>query len=177
MLLIPFPTSGSTFVPTFTKAGTADMTLGANYTIVNKYAPSLLLASGSVVRLTFEGAMSGNTAITAAYIGLAALTGDAWDFASTPTAITWEKATSLTMIKGNNYLSDEITFALDDTVPIMVAMNVSTASVLRYASGLANHRLAYIKSGVSEAATVNKGASYTSQAGYNYIVSKIEVGY
>lgn len=180
MIVFSLPVAESTFSTCMSRPGQTENTvaLASNYTVVMKYNPILLKTTGNIVRLTFEGALSGgSTVISAAYIGLGASTGDAWDFSTTPVQVTWDNGTntSKTILKGTVAVSDELTFTVDRTVPVLIAMNITSGSFSRYSSGLSlSNFIQYNKASVSEAATVNKGASYTVFAGYNSIISLIE---
>lgn len=173
---IPIPFGQSSFIPAVTRPHTnSSVVTATTYTIVNKYRPSIILASGSIIRLKVEAAPTGAATLSATYIGRSATSGDAWDFAATGTQVTWNGGVaSLTMEAGQSYLSDEITFDLTDTESVSVAMNVASGSYLRFCSGIAPF-VAYTKASVSEAATTNKGATYIARAGTNYFVSELQV--
>jgi hypothetical protein len=175
-MLIPFPFGESSFETCVEKVNTLETILAANYTVVNKIRPPALLVSGTKVRLTVEAGLRAGGTVSATYIGLSSISGDPWDFASTPTQITWDTATSLTLLVGKVHVSDEIDFTLDATKAITIAYNITSGCRLRYTGNLGTNYLAYSKSGVSEAGTVNKGASYVPTSGYNHLLTKLEAG-
>lgn len=169
------PYGESSFVTALDVINSTDYNLSTTYTIVNKIRPGALLASGNKIRLTVEAPYTANGTISAAYIGNSATTGNAWNFADTPTLITWAGSTSLTLVAGNIYTSDEITFHLDHSLAISIAYNVAASSYERYAANLGSNFIGYSLGGTLEAATVAKSSGYFPYAGYTDFISKLEV--
>lgn len=155
-----------------------DGTFTANYTLVQKYQPAQIVATGNYIQLVVRGPLTAGTTtvISNTYIGKPATSGDAWDFTSSPTRVTWSGSNSITLETGQYYSSDVITYTLDD-VPTIIAFDIASGSTARYRSGLNSSNVTlYYKSGVAEAGTVDKGASYIALGGYQYLVHILQTG-
>lgn len=146
---------------------TLDTTYGGwsgTYTIVQKIPASALTVNGASVNVTFAAQPSGTLQIVDAFIGHAATSGDAYDFAATPTRLTFSGGNGVTTATGGTATSDTVTFALDETKDLLVAININSTATLKAvvtASGYAT----YWKTGAADAATVNK-SGYTLAPSY-----------
>lgn len=144
---------------------TLDTTYGgfsSAYTIVQKIPASALTVNGASVNVTFAAQPGGTLQIIDAFIGHAATSGDAYDFAATPTRLTFSGSNGVTTATGGTATSDTATFALDETKDLLVAININTATLKAVAT--ASGYAIYWKVG-AEAATVNK-TGYTLASTY-----------
>ena len=149
--------------------------IAANFTFVQKYLTAGLSAGGGIVRVTLLGPAAGaSTVISAMYVGLSATSGGAWDFAASPTQITFAGLGSVTLVAGSVATSDDISFNISGANAISIATNVTSGSKYRFGVGFGTNFIAYATSGVSEAATVDKGASYSATGGRINFISRIE---
>ena len=152
----------------------ADATTFTTYTVVTKMRRSENLRGGNRVRVTFRGPNSTSCTLTAVYFGRAATTGNAYDFASSPTQLTFGGKTSVTFQANKSYSSDPITFDFDPSNPHIVAMNVSTATLRRLTAPTESTGLtSYYRAATSEASSTTKTAGYTAQADTAYAIVSI----
>lgn len=134
-------------------------------------AAGLANGGGSKVRVTLQAGSSAGFTIDGCYIGAGASTGDVEDFETTPTQLTFNGGSAgVTVTTGNSIVSDEIAYSVDITKRLIVSMHFSATSAVGIGTDI-NWR-SHIKSGVSEAATVDvTGYSLGSST---YCLSKVE---
>lgn len=133
--------------------------------------------SGSQIRVTFTptSAASGNTSISAAWVGPAASSGDAYDMDGTQKQLLFSGGASTTLTQGGaSVVSDALTYTFDPTKNLVVAINIGASGGAR-ALAATNTANEYYHSALSEAATTNKTTGYTLASNTSYVVSKIEV--
>ncbi|WP_417814046.1 hypothetical protein [Thalassospira alkalitolerans] len=132
-----------------------------NFTVVQVIPAAALSTSGASVKVTFEASSGGNGfAIKNCYIGEQAASGDAYDFETTPTQVTFDTGSAgFSVAAGATKQSDEITFSVDAAKTYLVSYSLDgignttdDAAARTTQSGF----IAYEKSGSDEAATVNK---------------------
>lgn len=160
-------------------AAGSNATIAANFTFVQKIKPGAFLAGvgGPYVRMRLTGPSAGvpstdpdPTTISAVYIGNAATSGDAYSFDGNQTQVTFSGSGSIvlpvsSLASAASVKSDTIlpATAIDWTKDVLIALDVTSGSDYRYSTGHnTTNFIAYAKSGVSEASTTDKGASYTS---------------
>lgn len=158
---------------TTTAVATLDADLGGygTYTFVQVVPASAISVSGTKIKVRFE-ARSSSTGIDMAncYIGEQAAAGDAYDFSTTPTAITFNGGNAGFSISGGQQQeSDEITFTIDETKSYLISFYASGNGNYRYKAALAPFTC-YNKL-ANDAATVNKSgyASIADIVGINRI--------
>lgn len=89
--------------------------------------PASLIMAGTKVRITYRG----NTNIARAFIGVKAASGDAYDFAATPTQIFFGGNPGINIGTGLDELSDEIDFVQDGTQDLILSIEKSGGTNLR----------------------------------------------
>lgn len=134
--------------------------------------------SGNSFKITFEAKSSGdNFSTTACYIGEQGA-GDAYDFASSPTQITFSGAGGFDIAAGNTIESDKISFSIDSTKNYVVAYHVANNASkddVRGKSGLGDVD-SYSKTGGDDTTTVD-ASGYTGDSGRNYGIKQFTVYY
>lgn len=128
----------------------------------------------TMVRFTFQAGAAEGLIITNAYVGHAAAAGDAYDFDTTPTQITFGGLAFATIAAGGVVVSDWIYFAYNKTSALLVAYYIgggTSDDTIRYKTGLAN--VNHYSKAANDAATVNK-TGYATNAGYVVGVQKVE---
>jgi len=150
------------------------------FTLVDIFSPSALVLPPNIItqmRITFEAGSTEGFTITNAYIGHGAVSGDAYDFTSTPEQILFSGSDSVVIPAGGTVASDSVFFSYNKINSLAIALyaNGGAASdMARYVSGISNISF-YYKAATNEAATVNKSAGYTlGTAGTNLSVNQIE---
>lgn len=125
-----FISSGGTWQTTFSAALNANVPDGyQTYTWVMVMNAALFSVSGSKVRITFNAGTGAGWAMDAVYIGEKAAAGDAYDFAATPTQITFSGGSSgFSLSASGSILSDEITFTFDKTKNYCIAQDWGSTS-------------------------------------------------
>lgn len=160
-------------------APTIDFAAGG-YTIIGKYYPMVLNVGGAGVRLTLKGPVAaGHTcAISKVTISLAANTSsaDLFDSSATPTNVTFRGGDTVSLTRNSVHVSDEITFTIDRTRPILIAYNIAAGSqFVSCVSGLSpKGHIAYARAATSQAATANRTAGYAATPGYSPFLHKLE---
>lgn len=173
-------------VPTFVRSFATiwEMTSGTAYTIsssvasrcfVVKIPASQINGTGSTVRVTMRGpTTSGQQSVfSAVTISNAATSGDAFDSAAAPVALTFGGSASLTLAANAQQLSDPVTFTPSGAVMLAFDTTAATTGLYRRTrSGL----IVYTASGTG-AATANRSSFVTTSPGgssFTYGVIKIE---
>lgn len=141
------------------------------------FAAALFSASGVKVRLYFEAPASGYQRWNNIYVGHAAASGDAFDWAAAPVQVkfgdgtwSWWQASD-----GDVVRSDLVDFAYDETKPLLVAWYPQSGSdTTRKKSGLGANYNAYYKSAASETSTVDV-TGYTAQSGHLHSLAAVEI--
>lgn len=150
------------------------------YTIIGKYAPSVLAVGGSGIRLVLNGPVTpGNTcSLAGAYISLAANTAgsDVYDADTTPTAVTFNSLATLSMVRGGVYYSDNISFTIDRTRAILIAFNIASGTQwVPFSSGLPTAQYSYYsKAAVQEADDTNRATGYGGGGGFSPILRALQ---
>lgn len=167
------------WVTTFSQALTGN-NLGWNgFNLRNVINAAQMAESGSKVRLTLEGAAVGagaeDTQIASMWIQHAAGAGDAYDMEAAPTQVTVSASGSFVISIGTTVVTDEITFALDESKALVIAMyfNNSAKDVVRQATAVTGAS-SYFRSAADEGSTANV-TGYTANAGILRVINKIEV--
>jgi 6-phosphogluconolactonase (cycloisomerase 2 family) len=135
---------------------------GFAVTIRQRITAAGITRSGSKVIVRFQGPSSGNMVVSACYIGEQAAAGDAYDFASAPTQVTFNGGSSGFTVGNTTQDSDQITFTLDETKNYVVSFHVSSGNVAAASAGSSTW-VPYSKAG-NDASTVN-ATGYTLQSG------------
>jgi WD40 repeat protein len=133
--------------------------------------------TGDRVKVTFQTLAAQTLTVTRATIGKAASSGDAYDFASAPTQITFNGGNAgFTLGASSTKTSDEIVFDFDGS-DIIIAFHVTNTGDEMAASNDSEASLApYYKQGAQDTSTVN-ATGYTSLASTRDVaaISKIQV--
>lgn len=109
----------------------SDSTGYSGYTIRCVYDPGAT-KNATKVRISFKSANSGGVVMGEAYVGKQAASGDAYDFATTPTPITWNGGSTTCTIPANtSQQSDEVNFAITSGDKLVFSFYFSGASSLR----------------------------------------------
>ena len=154
--------------------------IGGNngYTYVVKItAAGLTLPSGSIsrMRFTFQGGTPEGYIVTNAYIGHRAGSGDAYDFATTPTQILFSGGASGNTGVNTTITSDWVNFAYDKTSDLVIAFyggGGTGADTFKYGDSITGVQSYYKLA--NEAATVNKTGYTSAAAGRSFAVTEIE---
>lgn len=166
-----------TFVDAFNQTPDAFTGLGNGYTMRTVFLSGLLSNTGKkYVRVTFyaQNVTLGLT-IDGAYIGLQGA-GDAYDFLSTPTQLTFDGGSAgFAIAAGASKVSDGVVFTIPASTNIVITSHTSANSGIGGKSGLASGNRLYFKSGVSEAATVDVTGYTASTDGTVWAIGRIEV--
>lgn len=97
----------------------------------------------SAVRVSFEAPTSETFVVTGAYIGLQALSGDSYDFATTPTQLKFGGSTSFSLPASQTIVSDVADFSLPNGYGLIVSFQ-QTSNFVRYSNpGLSGHSYAF----------------------------------
>lgn len=149
----------------------------ATQTLVQKFNSTAILATGPKIRLRVRPSSVANATISATYIGLSATSGNAWNFAATPTQIKWDNGQTSKILNANTeYESDLINFDIPSGAAISIAFNLASGSAVRlFSTTTTTDYIRYIKNSVSEAATILKGSTYTGTANRVDLITKLIV--
>lgn len=136
---------------------------------------NLSLPSGAVtrVRALFHAASAEALTITGAYIGKKAASGDAYDFATTPTQLLFSGSGSPVITAGNSLWSDWMDLAWDKAEGLVVSVYCgggTSSDGTRAKTGATIN--GYFKS-ASDAATAD-ATGYTLQTGNHSFVSQLQ---
>lgn len=168
-------------MPWSTSWSIADLATGssggnAGYLNRQLIAASLLTTSGSKGRITLNH-NSVDYKISGCYIGHQASSGDPYDFDGGQVKVTFDSgADGCTISAGVDKVSDEITFALDETKAIVISYYVSDAAFddFPYQNSVANATNYYAALRWAEYADTNIVAALSSVASQMQCINKIE---
>jgi hypothetical protein len=149
----------------------------ADYNIRNVLGASNLSGSGTQIRVEFQsGTVSGyDLPLSGAYVGEKASSGNSWDFDGNQVQLLFGGSSSKTILSGEKFFSDWVSFSVDDTKDLIVsfAITASTNNSTAYSSTLGNSM--YYKSSSGSDVGTTAPSSYSTVGTANYCVSKIEV--
>lgn len=145
-----------------------------SYTLRHVFTAALLGGSATKARFTFHGNNAVNCAVNQVYAQIAAASGDVYDYASTPIAVTVGGGTSFAITSGADVVSDDIVISIgaSDALVVAAAFPSSPGSALSTYTTTPTGYTAYYKL-ASDAATVN--ASSYSASGGGVLVRKLEL--
>lgn len=167
-----------TFTTAFEKTLSNNSDTWGGATLVQLIPSNQLSGAASKLRLTLQGSTLAPTEVLSAHIGHRG-TGDSWDFAGTPVAITVGGNNSFELAQSGSAVTDEIIFAYNGTSDLLVAFTFTTNTAKDDIRTLfsSNGTQYFYKYGTSsgESATVNKSGYSSSNPNALAIISKIEV--
>lgn len=156
----------------------ADAAAQNGYTEVEYIPPSAMvlpLGKISQIRITFQSGVAEGWIITNAYLGHASGIGNAYDFSTTPTQITFGGFGTVSIPINTQYVSDWISFSYNKTSALLISFYTGGgvgADTIRYISGISGidhyYKLA------NEAAVVDK-SGYSLSSGTLTGIAKIEM--
>lgn len=153
-----------------------DVTSFSGYTVLTKIRRQENLVGGSRVRVRLRAPNGADVTLTAVYFGECATSGNAYDFSTTPTQLTFGGSASVTIPAKGIVVSDPIVFDFNAARHHIVAANVSSGTLRRFSSPAGTrHVLSYYKAATSEAGTAAKSTGYTAVADTAYTVEIIRV--
>lgn len=160
----------STLTPTALDTNQTGFT---NHTVRQWLSEALFGSNGTHVRLTLTAPTNANVFVTALRIGHAATSGDAYDFAATPTQMLIGGLDFVLIESGDVVTTDIVAFNFDQTKNLIAAI-YATTNTLRTKASLGGNYAFYYKSGSDDTATVN-ATGYSASAGSLATISKVEV--
>lgn len=177
-VLTKSPSSLLQFQTVLSYANNAAKTVGAsNITLIVKYAAAALKQTGSTVQLTIQGSAGGSTTCTAAWIGLPAASGNAYNFDGNQVQFLFNGNGTPPVIGPaltNTVTSDNLSFTIDGSKAVLIAFNINSGSFPATLASQTN-LTSYIKPGVSQAGTAAKDTSgYVATAGANIFVKLLQ---
>lgn len=116
---------------------------------------------GNKVRFRFQAQPAQGTSVSAAYVQLAATSGDVYDFASTPIEIKFGGASGFSLAADAYIDSDEVSLDVTKADAVVVSFRVTSTNLQKRSSSYIPGLRMFYKN-ANEAATVNVG-SYTEQ--------------
>jgi hypothetical protein len=128
--------------------------------------------SGSIVRLTIRGGVSGPLVLSAVTISHAVPAGEAWDSSGAPTLL----GTNVTVAAATPLVLDPVSFALDKTKPLLVAFDISPTpgqGNVRYGALVDAQTKTYFKGATQAAQTANRASDFQPSNNV-YLIEKIE---
>lgn len=138
-------------------------------------AAQLLNKTGTKIRFRMQGGTTENAQVSDAAWGTGAGSGDAYDFAATPTALTVGATTAFTVTAGTATESDEFNYSYDGGSPLNVAFhfNNSAHDNIGGANSVTGYT-AYFKAAANEVNTVDVTA-YSNSANAIRFVQEVQV--
>jgi hypothetical protein len=144
----------------------------ALYTMRQIINSAALSNTGKVqTRITFKASTTSALAISKAFIGMAAAAGDAYDFAATPTQLTFNGLTTASCAAGETIISDWVSFSVEAAKNLIISIYHSGVSGYKYEATESNWHN-YYKNG-DDAATVN-AVGYADGGASAFGVSLVE---
>lgn len=167
-------TAASTWQTTYSRAFTSNQSgLGGTNLRCVIGSSDLAFSGSNKVRVTLVAATAAGFVLDAAAIGHGAASGDTYDFDGAQIALTFAGGNAgVTCSANSSVLSDEMTFALNNTKNFVVAAHFSSGSTrIVSAAGTTD---SWQKTAASEVLTSDV-TGYSDFGGFNWLVSLIEV--
>lgn len=159
----------------FSKALSTSTFLGANINVRQLITSSNLSLGGTKVRVTLQAGSTGSATIDHAEIGHADASVNPWNFDGGQVAVTFASGSAgVTISTNTSVLSDEITFTVDNTKNLIIAVHLSSSSAIETKSSVTG-ATAYTKSSSASEVSTSTVTGYTSTASAVYLVNLIEV--
>ncbi|RWD17023.1 MAG: hypothetical protein EOS75_03850 [Mesorhizobium sp.] len=150
---------GSAWLPVAISGLDTDDVGWNGYTLRQVINSAVMANTGlSKVRVSFNAA-SGGMVIGNAYIGMAAGSGDAYDFAGTPSELLFSGGSGVTVPSNGTSVSDELTFTILPGGNLVISLQFTGGADTKRKDPLTGWQ-SYYKSG-ADAATVN-ASGYTT---------------
>ena len=135
-----------------------------------------VLENASAVSVEFVAPSTGEGfAVANAYIGEQAASGDAWDFAATPTQILFSAGATFSISAGETIVSDSVTISIDSAENLIVAVGMSsdTANDSVRTQGSASGFNIYYKSGAASESGTADVTGYSASESNRLFVGEI----
>lgn len=163
------------FADTFAQALNANSAGWDNNTLRMRFEAAALSTSGNAVRITIEASSAAGFVIDHMRIGHAAGAGDAYDFASTPTVLTFDGGNAgVTVGTGATKTTDIISFALNEASALIIAVHFNGTSAIRSRQSVADVD-SFFKAGADDTGTVNATGYTPNVSGGLRLINRIEV--
>lgn len=165
--IIPLPNVTPNFGVLYSKTFTTSATLAVQ-TLVLKILPGGMAIPATQVVMQAQGAAGGSTTILETWIGLVATSGNAYNFDGNQVQMTWNSGSASVTISPTQFLlSDTLSFTIDLSKAVLIAMNIQASSVAELGTGFGTNYISYVGTGGSsaQAGTTAKTAGYTSTNG------------
>lgn len=146
----------------------------SDYCVVDIIPQSLLNNTGSLIRVQFDAPASASVKLDDVFVSQVAASGDAYDSHTDITRITFNGANGTTIPANGTTWSDWVSYSLDSTKNLIVAMDVGSSTSGHYAGTISGWNSWY-KAATNEAGTQNRSAGYTSNGEYRHHVKAIDV--
>lgn len=162
---------------TGTNTGWNGYTMRHLYKVAASAGYAGLGSGGTKIRIQLRGGQTTGLAINNAYVGVAAASGDLYDFETTPTQILWSGSSSVSVgALTNTALSDETLFTFDGSKALIIALHFNGASnLLTTVDGNPGSAGAtqYYQAATDSSATVNASSGQASTLAY--AISKVDI--
>ena len=152
---------------------TSNFASASLYTFRIRIPASALSTSGTTVAVKLRAHSSDALNISAAWIGHAAGSGNAWDFDGGQVQLTFSGSNTVAIGGGTEATSDYVEFALDETQDVIVSFQTSSNTRVRQNTG-ATGWSSHAKASASEAGTTAP-TGYSNEANTNYSVVEVLV--
>lgn len=161
-----YPPTGGTPVPLVTDQAVP------GFCFVVRIGTDRLENSGSIVRLTIRGSVTGPLVLSSVTISHAVPAGEAWDSLGIPTLV----GTNVTVAAATPLVLDPVAFALDKTKPLLVAFDVSPTpgqGNVRFGPLVDAQTKTYFKAATQAAQVANRASDFQPSNNV-YLIEKIE---
>ncbi|RBP45378.1 hypothetical protein DES53_103376 [Roseimicrobium gellanilyticum] len=142
------------------------------FCFVQRIGTDRLANSGTQVRVTIRGAVTGPLILSAITISHAVPSGEAWDSAAPLVLL----GTNVTVPAGVSVTLPPAAFALDKTKPLLIAFDVSSTmgqGNVRYGPLVDAQTKMYVKAATQQAQTANRASDFQPSNNF-YLIEKIE---
>jgi len=136
-------------------------------------AAMLRQAAGTKIRLRFAHATSNDYAVSSMYVGLRAESGDAWDMAGSPAAVTVGEDAAFS-IDGDEIWSDEIDFAYVPGRDLVLSVHLGVCTPPSSSAMVSGLEL-WSKEGADESGTADATGYSEGDSGRGFLVEVIDV--
>lgn len=133
------------------------------YTIREDMSTALLGGSATKMKFTLQAASGSSALVSAAYVQIAAASGDPYDFDTTPVQILFGGSGSVTVPASSTVTSDEVALSIDGTRPLVMSVYFGSPATIRAYSGTSGFTSRY-KFG-NDATTVDTSGYFTTTGG------------
>lgn len=144
------------------------------FAVRQKIPSSAITPGGQYVQIRVNSSAAYAMNMVNCFIGYAATSGNAWDFESTPTRVTFGNGNNgVSILQNANAVSDKIKFLVESGKNLLLSFDFSSTGQYVRAKGSQTNYTTFYKIGVSNEAGIVAPSGYGSLASYLHVIDLV----